>query len=309
MRRLLFAILSVLLAVTSCSRENGSTDGLVVTALNFPSYDAARAVLGENADLRMLIPPGAEVHSYEPSPEDVIRIIESDLFIYTGGESDEWIDGILDELDHVRLFSLISHSPVVYDEEHVEGMQEEAHAHEADISGSDEHVWTSLENMAAIVSDLKDEIILLDPESSSEYEANASAYISSILSLKDDFSKLRENSARNLIVVADRFPFLYFAREFGLEYYAAFAGCASGTEPSAKTVAFLIDTVRREGIPVVMHIELSNTMLAEVVADETGAEVMELNSAQNISLRDFNSGKTYLDIMRDNYVTLKEALN
>lgn len=311
MRRFLLILLLVPLLI-SCSQEED--DGrLKVTALNFPSYDAVRAVLAEEADLKMLIPPGADVHSWEPSPDDVIRILTSDLFIYVGGESDEWVDSLLDDLDgKVRVFSLLEHSPMVLDEETSEGMQSDEMTHEELFhhhAEADEHVWTSLTNMASIIEALKDEIISLDSANSESYEANAERYISAILEIRDELLSTVKNAKRNLIIVADRFPLLYFVKELGLSYYAAFPGCASGTEPSAKTVAFLIDKVKEMEIPAVLHIELSNTMLASLIADETGANVYEINSAQNISRRDFNAGRTYLDIMRDNAAVLKEVLN
>lgn len=299
----------------SCTKEAEiSDDRLKVTALNFPCYDAARAVLAESADLVMLTPPGSDVHSWEPSPEDVIRILSSDIFIYTGGENDSWVEGLLTDVgDDTLVFSLLDHSPSLFAEEVVEGMQEEHdHGHEAIAqldSEYDEHVWTSLENMASIIEALKDEIIAIDPGRKDFYESNASAYTASILDIKTEIESVVESARRHLLVVADRFPFLYFVREFGLSYYAAFPGCAGGTEPSARTVSFLIDKVKDEAIPVILHIELSNTMLSSLISEETGARVMELNSAQNISMRDFNRGRTYLDIMRTNLDVLREALN
>ena len=311
--RKLFLMLLIIPILISCQKSSSDEEKIVVTALNFPCYDAARAVIRDSADLEMLIPPGSEVHDWEPSPDDVIRIMESDLFIYVGGESDEWLDGLLSDLDEsVRLFSLIEHSPVVFDEETVEGMQSTEHEekdHSHIMSTRDEHVWTSLENMASIVSGIRDEMAAIDPLNEASYRANADSYVSELNDIRDDYERMIENSDRRLIVVADRFPFLYLVREFGLDYYAAFPSCASGSEPSARTISFLIDKVKEKGIPVVFHIELSNTLIAELVADETGANVRELNSAQNISRMDFNDGLTYLDIMRGNLSVLEEALN
>lgn len=313
MRRLIILILFLPLFFSCAGDENTDDGRLKITALNFPSYDAARAVVGDSADLKMLIPPGSEVHDWEPSPDDIIRILNSDIFIYVGGESDEWVDGILNDVgDGLIVFSLLEHSPFVLDEETKEGMQgEDEHSdHEGHLhSTKDEHVWTSLENMASIISDLSDLISSMDSENSAYYEKNSSDYINSIMEIKKEIENVVESAKRNLIVVADRFPLLYFVNEFSLSYYAAFPGCASGTEPSAKTVAFLIDKIREEHIPAVLHIELSNTLLSSLIADETGTEVYEINSAQNISRRDFNNGVTYLDLMRKNLSVLKEVLN
>ena len=309
MRRLLPALL-ILLLLISCGSAEDDEAAFAAVAADFPSYDAARAVLGDSAAVTMLLPPGTESHSYDPTPRDMIRIAEADLVVYTGGPSDEWVRSILSSLDDPPAsFALTEQVQLLY-EEHKEGMEEEEdHDHQHSEHEVDEHVWTSLENMASIISDLSDLISSMDSENSAYYEKNSSDYINSIMEIKKEIENVVESAKRNLIVVADRFPLLYFVNEFSLSYYAAFPGCASGTEPSAKTVAFLIDKIREEHIPAVLHIELSNTLLSSLIADETGTEVYEINSAQNISRRDFNNGVTYLDLMRKNLSVLKEVLN
>ncbi len=314
MKRIFIIMLSVLLIFSSCKKnEEIEDDGrLKITALNFPSFDAARAIVGEDADLSMLMPSGSEVHTFEPTAEDVIRIIDSDIFIYTGGESDEWINGILSSLtEKTHLFSLMDNADHLLGEDEVGIIAESDHDHDHESGHKtyDEHVWTSIENYISIIESLKDLIVSLDAENAASYEERASSYIEKLNALESEYSETVENAKRKTLIFADRFPFLYLAEEFGLSYFAAFPGCSDQTEASAKTVARLIDKVKEEGIPVVLHLELSNTMLSNVVADESGAAVMELNSAQNISRRDFNSGLTYLEILENNLNVLKEALN
>ena len=314
MKRIFIIMLSVLLIFSSCKKnEEIEDDGrLKITALNFPSFDAARAIVGEDADLFMLMPSGSEVHTFEPTAEDVIRIIDSDIFIYTGGESDEWINGILSSLtEKTHLFSLMDNADHLLGEDEVGIIAESDHDHDHESGHKtyDEHVWTSIENYISIIESLKDLIVSLDAENAASYEERASSYIEKLNALESEYSETVENAKRKTLIFADRFPFLYLAEEFGLSYFAAFPGCSDQTEASAKTVARLIDKVKEEGIPVVLHLELSNTMLSNVVADESGAAVMELNSAQNISRHDFNSGLTYLEILENNLNVLKEALN
>lgn len=308
-------LLVVLVILTSCTGGSQVTtvEGPFVVASSFPSYDAARAVMGGRGQLSMLLPPGSDVHSWEPTIEDVIRINEADLFIYTGGESDAWLDGILSQLDpSVTVFSLVANAPTVFYESEdgiVQG-EEDGHDHEVHGHGSevDEHVWTSLGNEMAIVQAIADTLSTIDPDGSDGYQANARAYITRIDEIKQDFQSVVDNAVRKEIVVTDRFPLLYFANEFGLEWMAAYPGCVAESEPSAKTVAALIDHVRDEDIPVVLHMELSNTMLSEAVAEETGAKVLEFSSCHNVSKRQFDEGLTYADLMEANVEVLREAL-
>ena len=315
MRRSVPLLLIVcLFLLFSCSNtEERNDDRLEIMAASFPSYDAARAVAGDLASITMLVPPGGGEHSYEPSIEDVIRISGSDLFIYNGGESDTWITYILSDLDGATsTFSLLENAAfTLYEDEENIAWKEENHDDHDHSHGRvlDEHVWTSPENEIAIIQALCEEIASLDEDNREVYESNAASYIEDIREVQGTIRKIVEDGMRREIIVADRFPLLYFVTEFSLDYYAAYPGCSSESEPSAKTVAFLIDKVREDGIPVVLHMELANTLLSEVVAEETGAAVMEFSSCHNVSKRVFDSGVTYVDLMRQNAAVLKEALN
>ena len=252
----------------------------------------------------------------KPSPYAIItpiRISESDLFIYNGGESDTWITYILSDLDGATsTFSLLENAAfTLYEDEENIAWKEENHDGHDHSHGRvlDEHVWTSPENEIAIIQALCEEIASLDEDNREVYESNAASYIEDIREVQGTIRKIVEDGMRREIIVADRFPLLYFVTEFSLDYYAAYPGCSSENEPSAKTVAFLIDKVRDDGIPVVLHMELANTLLSEVVAEETGAAVMEFSSCHNVAKRVFDSGVTYVDLMRQNAAVLKEALN
>lgn len=310
MRYILLLLLALVL-LSSCPGTESVDDGRIdIIASSFPAYDAARAITGTAADLSMLLPAGTDSHSYEPSVDDAMRIAEADLFIYNGGESDSWIESILDSLEGVNSFRLVAHVPtVLYESEQgiVEG--EEDHGHEHDHAMVDEHVWTSLENEMAIVDSLCMAISSIDPDNAETYRQRADDYISRIAGLRDEFRALADNSERRTIVVADRFPLLYFAREFGLDWFAAYPGCAAQSEPSARTVAAMIDYVNENSIPVILHMELANTMLSSAIAAETGARVLQFNSVHNVSRRDFEHGVDYISLMEENLAVLEEALN
>lgn len=308
MRRLFIILLSVLLF--SCSRapvDNQDKTGLTVIALNFPSYDAARAVIGDMGNLRMLLPLGSDSHSFEPTPEDMISLVSADLFIYGGGESDHWVDSLLSSLDcKVETFRLIDHVPVLYEEE-TDGVLEREENEDDSHHHYDEHVWTSLENEISIISSLSETFSLLDKENAMYYKENAASYIADLENLRAEFSSLFEEVDTPYMLVADRFPILYFAKEFGIGYTSAFPGCAENSEPSLKTVKNLIDEVQSRGLEYIFHMENTNEMLSDVIVEETGVKALEFNSFHNISKREFDSGITYIDIARKNLEVIKEA--
>lgn len=298
--------------------EATSSDGRPkVIATIFPPYDFARAIGGDLANLSMLLKPGMESHSYSPSPQDIIDIQNCDLFIYIGGENDRWADRIIESFDgekRPRVLKLIGCvSPV--EEERVEGMQEEDghdagaeedHAHEAEY---DEHIWTSPRNAAKMAAAVRDGLILVDRQNRPVYEKNAKMYIEELEKLDGDFRRTAGGGSRRRLVFGDRFPFRYLADEYGLAYSAAFPGCAAESEANAATVAYLIDKVKKEKIPAVFHIEMSNEKTADAICQETGAHKRLLHSCHNLSRAEFEAGATYISLMRKNLESLKEALN
>lgn len=317
-------------ALSACGKDKSNTGSnskdnnkLNVVTTIFPQYDFLRQIGGEHLNLTMLLSPGAESHSFEPTPKDMKSIENSALFVYVGGESDTWVEGILDGVDNskTKIITLMDCVTTV-EEEIVEGMTEEhehedgehedgehedaEHEHEAEY---DEHVWTSPENAKLIVKKLCDALCEADPEHAEDYKKNTKEYLASLDTLDQKFEDVVDNAKRKEIIVADRFPFRYFVDEYGLTYYAAFPGCATDTEANAATIAFLTDKVKNDGIPVVFHIELSNEKICESISESTGAKSELLNAVHNISKSDFEAGVTYIDLMEHNVKVLKEALN
>jgi len=304
-----FAI--VLSGVTGCRQNKNAAvrnaDGKInVTTTIFPPYDFVRQIAGDRVNLSMLLPPGAESHSFEPSPRDIITIQNSDIFIYGGGDSDNWIDRILQSMDtdNMRILAMMDAVEVV-EEEIVEGMEEDDDEEEI---AYDEHVWTSPRNAILIVRAITELLCETDAANAALYQQNAAIYTEELERLNASFENLVTGALRDTFVFADRFPFRYFADAYGLSYFAAFPGCSTETEPSAATVAFLINKIRAEKIPVVFHIELSNERMADTISGETGAKKLLLHSCHNITKREFDSGLDYLAIMRRNVENLREAL-
>ncbi|WP_077390232.1 metal ABC transporter substrate-binding protein [Mobilibacterium timonense] len=319
---ILAAALAMAVVLSGCALTGGDADKkatnekLSIVCTNFPEYDFARQIAGDKADVTMLLKPGAESHTYEPSPEDIKKIQDCDMFVYVGGDSDEWVEDVLDSVDKskVTVFRLMDQVKTV-EEVTVEGMEPEDEeepaesGEEEDEPEMDEHVWASPKNAATIVKNMAKTMEKLDGKNKQTYEKNADAYVEKINKLDGEFREVVKNGKRKEIIVADRFPFRYFCEEYGLKYYAAFPGCSTDTQPSAKTVAFLTDKVKEDKIPVVFHIELSNEEMSKLIAEATGAKSRLLNAVHNVSDEDFRNGATYVSLMEHNVEVLKEALN
>ena len=319
-RVLIMLALCMLLGVLlGCAADEADDGKLSIVAVTFPPYDFARAIAGEMAHVTMLLDPGTETHTYDPTPGDIRIIRNCDVFIYGGGESDAWMDDVLMSLDTAEM-TVISMTELVelLEEASGEGTTPEhahedcddpTHDHDDEHSVYDEHVWTSPRNAAVITEAVCRAICAADPANETAYRANADAYIEEIQALSADFSAVVQGASRKTLVFADRFPFLYFVREFGLSYYAAFPGCADKTEPGAQTVAALIAKVNAEKIPAVFYTEFSNQQLADSVCEATGARKMRFHSCHNVSKADFDAGVTYVSLMRENLENLRGALN
>ena len=318
MKRLLtFIIVAALaLSLAGCGGEPVEEDtGVSVVATVFAPYDFARELVGDSGTVSMLLPPGSEAHSYEPTPKDIIEIQNCDVFIYVGGVSDAWVEDVLESVgEGVRAVTLMDCVELL-EEETVEGMESEEDGHyhaghdHGDEAEYDEHVWTSPRNAKLICEKIAAALCEADPDNAAEYQTNLLNYSAELDKLDDVFEQIVADGARDTLIFADRFPLLYFARAYGLEYYAAFPGCSEDAEPSAATVAFIIDKVREEDIPVVFHVELANEDMADIVCDETGAVKRQFNACHNVTRAQFNDGVTYLDLMWENTTVLKEALS
>ncbi len=291
----------------------------VVTTI-FPYYDFVKNITGSSADIKLLVPPGVEPHDFDVSPSDIIAVNDADLFIYTGGESDVWVDSILNTLDSsVRVMRLMDYiEPVMVEGGHhhesgntgdIDGYAAEAHADTEGELEPDEHIWTSPENAITITTVISEEIKRCDPENSELYEINADEYLSELKSLDESFKSIAENGKRNLIVFGDRFPIAYLADELSLDYECAFPGCSHETEPGISTVVHLIDVVRENDIPVVFYLDFSNGAVANLLCEDSNARPLVYHSCHNVTAGDFNRGASYIELMKENAAALKEALN
>ena len=323
MKKILSLLLGACLALSGCAQNAASApstdtaeagEKISVVSTIFAPYDFVRQIAGALAEVTMLLPPGTESHSYELTPQDIIKIQNCDIFVYVGGDSDAWIHEVLESMDtgKMKIITLMDCVEVV-EEEIVEGMEndhdDDHHGHDEDHAQEyDEHVWTSPRNAKNIVSKLSDALCGTDPANAVAYKANAEAYKTLLDALDARFRAVVDGAARRTLIFGDRFPFRYLADAYGLEYYAAFPGCSTETEASAATVAFLIDKARAEGIPVVFHVELSNKKMANTIGEETGAQVLLLHACHNVTRDEMADGITYLELMNQNVENLKEAL-
>ena len=325
MKRIASLLLALVLvfSLTACAAPaEKSGDGKIqIVATLFPYYDFARAIVGDRADVTLLLSPGREAHSFEPTPLDAVTISEADVFLYNGGEGEYWVDSMLDAAgENIAVIARMMNYVDALDEEYVEGMQgaddhgHDGHDHEEDEHDSDEveydeHIWTSPKNAVVLCRAVCDAICKADPANEDFYRANCDDYCAQIEELDARFAALCMSAPRKLLVFADRFPMLYFCREFDLDYRAAFHGCSGDTEPSLATIKYLIDKVEDENIPVVYTIDFGTKKVAAVVSECTGAAVGTLYSMQTVSRADFDAGETYLTLMERNYEALRKGLS
>lgn len=310
MRKLVSAFLCIVCALSLCActeakPESADSGKIQIVCTSFPAYDFAREIAGDKCELTLLIKPGSEVHSYEPTPKDIIRIQNCDLFLCNGGESEEWAEELSGDCKNIiRMMDCVN----TLTEEISEGMyvRGEEEDGEAEL---DEHIWTSPVNAMLICRSICDALCGIDPRNAKLYLSRTEAYSAQLAELDGQFRLAVKNSDCKTLVFADRFPMRYFTAEYGLDYYAAFPGCASETEPSAKTVAFLIDKVREEKLSAVFYMEFSNQKMADVICEDTGCVKLPFYSVHNITAKQFEAGESYLSLMRQNLKNLKEALS
>lgn len=274
-------------------------EGLVVTATLFPQFDFARAVAGELADVRLLLPPGVESHSYEPSPQDIIAINGSQVFLYTGPYMEPWAADIAQSL---------ASGVAVVDVSAGLTLDEVAEAHGHGGRHYDPHIWTDPAMAMAMVDNIAAAFAQADPANATAYAANASAYKAELQALDDGFREAVAAGSRRTICFGGRFALHYFAKRYGLTCIAAYDSCSEETEPSARAVARIMDAIRQEGIPVIYYEELVEPKVALSIAKETGAKALLLHSCHNVSAKELQDGVTYLSLMRQNLANLKEGL-
>lgn len=298
----IFLLFVVTFAFSSCGEVERSTGKISVVTTIFPYYDFARSVSKGTCDVDMLLKPGSDVHSFEPTPSDILKIRNADLFIYNGGESDEWVDSILESLGDTD-------KPIVMKmTDYVKPLTEMDADHHAE-DEEDEHIWTSLDNAKTLVSKISDEVSKLDQKNKSVYTKNSLDYIEKISKVQGEIENTVNSSKSKKIVVGDRFPLLYFATEFSLDWECAFPGCSTETEPSLDRLSKLTDTIEKDKIKTILKLEMSENKVADTLADETNTKVRIFYSAESVSKEDFAKNITYVDLMERNNNALKEALS
>lgn len=333
---LLLALFMLVSALAGCGKQNDTnqTDKLSIVTTIFPEYDWVREILGDkadNAEITMLLDNGVDLHSYQPTADDIVKISDCDLFIYVGGESDEWVEDALRNAANrnmkvINLLEVLGDS--VKTEEIVEGMQEEehedaeehehedAHAHEdaeehEHEEETDEHVWLSLKNAKMLVRVISKALQELDPDNKDIYAANADAYVKKLSALDAEYQAAVDAASNKTILFGDRFPFRYLVDDYGLRYYAAFVGCSTETEAGFETISFLAKRVDEWKLPCVLTIEGAQHKIAETVVRNTTAKnqrVLTMDSMQSTTSKDVKNGTTYLSVMEKNLSVLKEAL-
>ncbi|MBQ8266834.1 MAG: zinc ABC transporter substrate-binding protein [Clostridia bacterium] len=299
MKRIIICLLCMVLLCGCAQNTNThSSEKITVVTTIFPLYDFARAIGGDNIEVEMLIRPGSEVHSYDPLPSDMRSVYDSDLFLYIGGESDTWVDTLLDDGD-INSLSLID---TVEQNHHEHNHHKHGHDH------TDEHIWTSPENAVIMLRKICESIIAIDIDNADTYRENCDAYIKEIEKASEQMSETVSKYEKPFIVVADRFPFAYLAEQYDIEYEAAFDGCAVSTDISLKTMSRLTEVIKAKNIKAVFCTELSSRNIANALQQEMCVEVIELHSGHNVTLDDFNNGITYVDILYRNINALKRGL-
>ena len=313
-----------------------TTDKLSIVTTIFPEYDWVRQILGDkadNADVTMLLDNGVDLHSYQPTADDIVKISDCDLFIYVGGESYGWVEDALKnatnkDMKVVNLLEVLGDK--VKNEEVVEGMQEEEHEHEdgeeheegeeheheegeehEHEEEADEHVWLSLKNAEVLVGTISNALQEVDPGNKDAYAANADAYVKKLSALDAEYQTAVDNAARKTVLFGDRFPFRYLVDDYGLNYYAAFVGCSAETEASFETISFLAKKVDELKLPCVLTIEGKNHKIAETIVKNTAPKsqkILTMDSMQSTTSKDVASGTTYFSVMEKNLAVLKEAL-
>ncbi len=327
MKKLFAAVLALLLltvSALSCAALAENKKISVVAAI-FPIYDWVREIAGENIaniDLTLLLDSGADLHNFQPTAADILKVSSSDLFIFVGGESDEWVEDVLAAAANanLRTVNLVEAlGDMAKAEELVEGMEhehededEEHDHHEHEEAETDEHVWLSLRNAQALCRVIADALSEIDPDGAALYQANAAAYLEKLDALDGAYAAAMDAAAFDTLLFGDRFPFRYLADDYDLTYYAAFSGCSAESEASFQTIVFLAGKMDELGLPAVLTIEHPKARIAETVVLATKArnqKILALDSMQSVTAQDVKAGVTYLSIMENNLEVLKEALN
>ena len=313
---LAFVMLTGVMAGCSSAGTDNAGKIKIVTTI-FPEYDWVRNIVGDadNVEVTMLLDNGVDLHSFQPTADDIVKISSCDMFIYVGGESDVWVDDVLkqktnDKMVVLNLFDVLGESLV--EEEEKEGMMsEEEHEEEEEGPEYDEHIWLSVRNAKVLTSKIEEKLAEIDPSNKAKYEANLAAYTDKLNDLDSRYNEVVSGGRVKTLLFGDRFPFRYMTDDYGLDYYAAFKGCSAETEASFETVIFLAGKVDELGLKSVLTIEGGDKSIAETIISNCktpDVKILTLNSMQGTTSSDVNAGITYLSVMEKNLEILKDAL-
>ena len=319
MKKVISIIICAVMALgvfTACSGNgNANTDSgkLKIITTIFPEYDWVRNIAGDKADITMLLDNGVDLHSYQPTADDIIKISTCDVFVYVGGTSDSWVkdtlkDAVNKDMVVLNLLDLLGEN--AKEEEEKEGMQAEEEEHEEGPE-YDEHVWLSLRNAAVLCQKISDALCEKDAANADFYKSNTTAYIEKLNALDSQYKDAVSAAKQKTILFGDRFPFRYLTDDYGLDYYAAFVGCSAETEASFETIMFLARKVDELGLTSIMQIETSDGSIAETIKKNTKTgdqKILTIDSLQSVTAKDVESGSTYLSVMEKNLEVLKDAL-
>ena len=323
MKKYILAIICAMLmtfTLVGCGNtENKDSEKISIVTTIFPEYDWVREIVGENenVEITMLLDNGVDLHSFQPTTEDIAKVASCDMFIYVGGESDGWAEDALAEATNkdmvvINLLDVLGDS--VKEEELVEGMQgeeEEEEAEEEEGPEYDEHVWLSLKNAEILCQKIEEELEKIDTENASQYEKNAKAYLEKLDALDQEYEDAVAAGSQKTVLFGDRFPFRYLVDDYNLDYYAAFVGCSAESEASFETITFLANKVDELGLSSIFQIESSDGKIAETIKENTtdqNQQILVLDSMQATTSSDVENGTTYLSVMQSNLEVLKEAL-
>ena len=323
------ALSSLIVPFCASCNTNNSGDKMSIVTTIFPEYDWVMNILGDkkdNADVTLLLDNGIDLHSYQPTPKDIVTISKCDLFIYVGGESDEWVDDALKQAVNkdMKVINLMEAlGDAVKEEEVIEGMEEEDHDHDHEDGEEhdheeeeeeveyDEHVWLSIKNAEVIVKEIGKSLADIDKENASVYTANVTSYVNSLKELDKKYADAVKAGTKDTLLFADRFPFRYLVDDYNLKYYAAFVGCSAETEASFETIKFLAGKVDELGLNVILKIESSDGGIAKTVKEATtnkNQTIMTMDSLQSASTKEYKAGRNYLSVMEQNLTVLKDAI-
>lgn len=311
-------IISVLFiaALAGCGAPSGGKARINITAAAFPEYDWLRNLTEgvEGVEITLLLDTGVDLHSYQPTAKDMVKVANSDMFVYVGGESEKWADNVKKTVKNdstvcISLLSVLGDKAKI--EEAAEGMQKEEHEEDGEEAEYDEHVWLSLKNAALFCKYIEEKLAEIDPLNRQKYKANLDSYTQKLNGLDSEYENAAAAAKTKTLLFADRFPFRYLVDDYGLSYYAAFSGCSAESEASFETILFLANKIDELGLHAIVKIETSDGKIAETVKNNTKTKdqkTVTLNSLQSVTLADAESGVTYISVMENNLAALKEAL-